>query len=144
MRPLLESHRGLSPAALLGCDTLHVSYPATDQLSSAERAFMINATEFDILAGVWGDLDEPLHSGPASALVPILLPLVDRGWIEVCRFIRWTAPDGSLGLQPGLPIPKQDVPAALADVENWEYPQSGEWLGCLTLTLTEAGREIPR
>ncbi|MER8041352.1 hypothetical protein [Streptomyces sp. NPDC094032] len=119
-------------------------YPATDQLSSAERAFMINATEIDILAGVWGDLDEPLVSGPASALVPILLPLVGRGWIEVRRLVPWTAPDGSLGLQPGLPIPKQDLPAVLADVENWEYPQSGEWLGCLTLTLTEAGRGIHR
>ncbi|MEU6976857.1 hypothetical protein [Streptomyces sp. NPDC046371] len=121
-----------------------MSYPATDRLSSAERAFMINATEIDILPGVWGDLDEPLVSGPASALVSILLPLVDRGWIEVCRVVPWTAPDGSLGQQPGLPIPKQDLPAVLANAESWEYPQSGEWLGCLTLTLTEAGQSIPR
>ncbi|MGW5003502.1 hypothetical protein ACWEP8_38280 [Streptomyces hydrogenans] len=119
-------------------------YPATDQLSSAERAFLINAGEIDILAGVWGDLDEPLHSGPASALVPILLPLIDRGWIAVCRLVPWTAPDGRLGTQPGLPIPRQDVPAVLADDENWEYPKSGDWLGCLTLSLTEAGRKIHR
>lgn len=121
-----------------------MSYPATDQLSSAERAFMINATEIDILPGVWGDLDEPLHSGPASALVPILLPLVDRGWIEVCRVVPWTAPDGSPGEQPGPPIPRQDLPTVLADAENWEYPQSDTWLGCLTLTLTEAGQSISR
>ncbi|MFD5323561.1 hypothetical protein [Streptomyces sp. NPDC127092] len=119
-------------------------YPATDQLSSAERAFMINATEIDILPGVWGDLDEPLVSGPAAALVPILLPLVDRGWIEVCRLVPWTAPDGALGAQPGPPIAKQDLPAVLANAENWEYPRSGTWLGCLTLTLTAAGRRIPR
>lgn len=38
----------------------------------------------------------------------------------------------------------QDLPAVLADAENWKYPQSGTWLGCLTLTLTEAGQRIPR
>ncbi|WP_225637167.1 hypothetical protein [Streptomyces solaniscabiei] len=119
-------------------------YPATDELSSAERAFLINATEIGILPGVWGDLDEPLVSGPASALVPILLRLVDRGWVEVCRLVSWTAPDGTLGEQPGLPIPSQDLPAVLADAENWEYPRSGTWLGCLTLTLTEAGQGIDR
>lgn len=67
---------GGSWGILLGCDTLHVTCPAPDQLSSAERAFMINASEVDILPGVWGDLDEPLVSGPAAALVPILLSLV--------------------------------------------------------------------
>lgn len=134
----------MHPCYALSCDTLHVIYPATDQLSSAERAFMINATEIDILPGVWGDLDEPLVSGPASALVPILLALVDRGWIKVCRVVPWTAPDGTPGEQPGLPIAKQDLSAVLADVENWEYPQSSTWLGCLTLTLTEAGQSIPR
>ncbi|MEU9519705.1 hypothetical protein [Streptomyces sp. NPDC048224] len=72
-------------------------HPAPDQLSSAERVFMINATEIDILPGVRGDLDEPLASGPALALVPIVLRLVDKGWIEVCRLVPWTAPDGSLG-----------------------------------------------
>ncbi|QIP88251.1 hypothetical protein GLX30_34310 [Streptomyces sp. Tu 2975] len=121
-----------------------MSYPATDELSSAERAFMINATEIDVLPGVWGDLDEPLASGHSSDLVPILLSLVDRGWIEVCRVIPWTAPDGATGFQPGPSLPKQVLPALLLDTENWEYPQSGEWLGCLTLTLTEAGQQIPR
>ncbi|MGW6138774.1 hypothetical protein ACWFRM_17535 [Streptomyces sp. NPDC055144] len=119
-----------------------MSYPATDELSSAERAFMINATEIDILPGVWGDMDEPLVSGPASDLVPILLSLVDRGWIEVSRVIPWTAPDGAAGFQSGPPIPKRALPALLSDAENWEYPQSAEWLGCLTVTLTEAGQQI--
>ncbi len=105
---------------------------------------MANAAEIDILPGVRGDLDEPLVSGPFSALGPILLPLVDRGWIEVYRLVPWTAPDGTCGEQPGPPIPKQDLPAVLADAENWEYPRSGTWLGCLTLTLTEAGRRVSR
>lgn len=114
-----ESHRAHPDAVLLSCDTLHVIYPAPDQLSSAERAFMINATEIDILPGVWGDLDEPLVSGSASALVPILLALVDRGWIEVCRVVPWTAPDGTPGEQPGLPIAKQDLPL------SWRTSRTG-------------------
>ncbi|WP_328399377.1 hypothetical protein OHS70_21215 [Streptomyces sp. NBC_00390] len=121
-----------------------MSYPATDELSSPERAFMINATEIDILPGVWADLDEPLASGRAADLVPILLSLVDRGWIEVSRVIPWTAPDEAAGFQPGPTIPKRALPTLLSDAENWEYLQSGEWLGCLTLTLTEAGQQIPR
>lgn len=140
-----EGHAFLSwSRSTLACETPWVNYPATDELSSEEHAFMINATEIDILPGVRGDLDEPLRSGPASDLTPILMPLVDRGWIEVCWVIPWTAPDGGAGSQPGHPIPKQDLPALLADAENWEYPQSGEWLGCLTLVLTEAGRGILR
>jgi hypothetical protein len=119
-------------------------HPATDELSPAERAFMINASEIDILPGVRGDLDEPLASGGHSDLAAILLPLVDRGWVEVCRLVPWTAPDGTHGLQPGLSVPRQDLPALLADADNWEYPDDGEWLGRLTLVLTEAGRRIPR
>lgn len=49
---------GLSLAVRLSCDTLHVIYPATDQLSSAERAFMINAIEIPpitfFVAPQWG------------------------------------------------------------------------------------------
>ncbi|MFI9359390.1 hypothetical protein [Streptomyces lydicus] len=121
-----------------------MSYPATNELSSAERAFMINASEIDILPGVWGDLDEPLASGPASDLLPILLTLLDKGWIQVSRVIPWTAPDGAAGFQPGPPLPRQDLAALLSAAANWEYPESDEWFGCLTLTLTEAGREISR
>ncbi|MFH8681053.1 hypothetical protein [Streptomyces lydicus] len=121
-----------------------MSYPATDELSSAERAFMINSSEIDILPGVRGDLDEPLASGPASALIPILRTLIDKGWIQVSRVIPWTAPDGAAGFQPGPPLPQRDLAALLSEATNWEYPESGEWFGCLTLTLTEAGRKIPR
>ncbi|MFC9458435.1 hypothetical protein ACFWN5_19450 [Streptomyces sp. NPDC058430] len=121
-----------------------MSYPATDELSSAECAFMINATEIDILPGVRGDLDEPLASANPTELAAILLPLIDRGWIEVCRLIAWTAPDGGPGLQPGPSIPRYDLPALLADTDNWEYPDDGEWLGRLTLVLTETGQLIPR
>ncbi|MFE1853449.1 hypothetical protein ACFYYI_36230 [Streptomyces sp. NPDC002387] len=119
-------------------------YPATDELSSAERAFMINASEIDILPGVRGDLDESLVSGGPSGLTAILLPLVDKGLIEVCRLVPWTAPDGAQGLQPGPSVPRQELPALLTDAENWEYPGDGEWLGRLTLVLTESGRRIPR
>ncbi|MEU9126448.1 hypothetical protein AB0C96_42815 [Streptomyces sp. NPDC048506] len=121
-----------------------MSYPATDELSSAERAFMISASEIDILPGVRGDLDEPLASGPASDLATILLTLVDRGWIEVCRVIPWTAPDGTAGYQPGPPLPHHDLPTVLAAPEEWDYPGDFEWLGSLTLTLTETGQSIPR
>ncbi|MFD4348353.1 hypothetical protein ACFWQ6_26380 [Streptomyces coelicoflavus] len=44
----------------------------------------------------------------------------------------------------GPPVPEQDLAAVLTDAEKWEYPRSGTWLGCLTLTLTEAGRKIVR
>ncbi|MGW1085977.1 hypothetical protein ACWD4L_06345 [Streptomyces sp. NPDC002596] len=114
-----------------------------DRLSDAERAFMINAFEIDILPGVRGDLDEPLVSAPAGELAAVLLPLVDRGWIEVCRVIPWTAPDGRHGFQPGTPMAREELPRLLADADNWEYPDSGEWIGCLTLALTEEGRQIP-
>ncbi|MEU5380940.1 hypothetical protein ABZ359_36440 [Streptomyces sp. NPDC005968] len=104
---------------------------------------MINASEIDILPGVRGDLDESLVSGGPSGLTAILLPLVDKGWIEVCRLVPWTAPDGAQGLQPGPSVPRQELPALLTDAENWEYPGDGEWLGRLTLVLTESGRRVP-
>ncbi|MFD4947134.1 hypothetical protein ACFWNT_32600 [Streptomyces sp. NPDC058409] len=114
-----------------------------DGLSSSESAFMLNVFEIDILPGVRGDLDEPLVSASAAELAPILLSLVDRSWIEVCRVIPWTAPDGSCGFQPGKPITREDLPTLLADADNWDYPDSGDWIGCLTLTLTEIGRQVP-
>lgn len=105
---------------------------------------MINATEIDILPGVRGDLDEPLTSGGPSELAAILLPLVDKGWVEVCRLVPWIAPDGGRGFQPGPPFSRRDLPALLADADNWEYPDDGDWLGRVTLVLTEEGRQIPR
>lgn len=105
---------------------------------------MINATEIDILPGVRRDLEEALTSAEPSELTAILLPLIDRGWIEVSRLVPWTAPDDKPGLQPGPSIPRHDLPALLADADHWEYPDDGEWLGRLTLVLTEAGQLIPR
>lgn len=105
---------------------------------------MINATEIDILPGVRGDLEEPLASAGPTELAEILLPLIDRGWIEVSRLVPWTAPGGELGFQPGPSLPRDEVPALLADTGQWEYPDDGEWLGRLTLVLTPVGRRIPR
>ncbi|NEB77637.1 hypothetical protein G3I40_20840 [Streptomyces sp. SID14478] len=108
------------------------------KLSDVEYAFVLNASEIDILPGVRGDLPEPLASGPATDLAPILLSLVDRGTVEVRRYIPWTAPDGAAGCQPGPPIPRADLPAVLAGAEEWEYPDDFEWLGRLTLVRTES------
>ncbi|MGW2082060.1 hypothetical protein ACWCOW_34960 [Streptomyces sp. NPDC001939] len=125
---------------------------APTELNPADRAFMLNAFESDILAGVWGDLPEPLASGPASDLVPIVLALVDRGWIEVCRYEHydfhggrvgpWTLPAGP-GNRPGEAIPREELPSALSVREEWEYPDNGEWTGRLTLVRTADGEEIP-
>lgn len=104
---------------------------------------MLNAFEIDILPGVRGDLEEPYEDAPGAELADVLLPLVDGRWIDVCRVTPWTAPDGSSGFQPGRPIARDELPALLADDDNWEYPDDGEWIGCRTLILTDKGREIP-
>ncbi|WP_037946547.1 hypothetical protein [Streptomyces thermolilacinus] len=119
-------------------------YPATEDMTSEERAFMINATEIDVLPGVRGDLPEPLASASGAELAAVLLPLVDKGWIEVCPVVPWTAPDGSEGYQPGPAFPREDLPALLADDGRWEYAEDRDFTGGLTLTLTEAGERIPR
>ncbi|MFB7999676.1 hypothetical protein ACFC4G_43650 [Streptomyces sp. NPDC056002] len=111
------------------------------ELSDVEYAFVLNASEIDILPGVRGDLEEPMASGPAADLATVLLALVDRGVAEVCRYIPWTAPDGAVGYQPGPPIPREDLPGVLAVTEEWEYPDDFEWLGKLTLVLTESYRQ---
>ncbi|RWZ69017.1 hypothetical protein EQK42_32735, partial [Streptomyces albidoflavus] len=54
-----------------------------DALTKPEEAFMVNSYEIDILAGVWGDLDEADQSRPVNELAGVLLALIDRGWIEV-------------------------------------------------------------
>ncbi|GAA4666343.1 hypothetical protein [Streptomyces youssoufiensis] len=110
------------------------------ELSAVEYAFVLNASEIDILPGVRGDLDEPLASGPAADLAPVLLSLVDRGVVEVCRVIPWTAPDGTDGYQPGPPIPREELPLVLAEAAEWEYPDDVEWLGRLTLVPGERHR----
>ncbi|WP_406349153.1 hypothetical protein OHA44_36330 [Streptomyces sp. NBC_00144] len=107
------------------------------EISDIEYAFVLNATEMDILPGVRGDLEEPLASGPAEDLVPFLLALVDRGVVEVCRYISWAPPEGGSGVQPGPPIPHDDLPDVLAAAEEWTYPENFEWLGRLTLVRTD-------
>ncbi|WP_405638016.1 hypothetical protein OHB53_46225 [Streptomyces sp. NBC_00056] len=109
--------------------------------SDVEYAFVLNASEIDILAGVRGDLEEPLASGPAADLTPILLRLVDRGVVDVCRYILWVAPNGATGVQPGPPISREDLPGVLACAEEWDYPDDFEWLGRLTLVLNQRYRQ---
>ncbi|WP_406100963.1 hypothetical protein OG698_01720 [Streptomyces sp. NBC_01003] len=110
------------------------------ELSDVEYAFVLDASEIDILPGVRGDLEEPLASAPAADLAPMLLALVDRGMVEVCRYIPWTTPDGATGYQPGPAIPREDLADVLAAAEEWDYPDDFEWLGRLTLTPTESYR----
>ncbi|MGW2478069.1 hypothetical protein [Streptomyces sp. NPDC001665] len=97
----------------------------------------------DILAGVWGDLDDADQSRPGKELAGILLTLVDRGWIEVRRVAPWTSPSGEKSFQFGELVPRDQLPAALEDPANWEYPR-GDWIGAVTLVETEAGKKITR
>ncbi|MFD4862496.1 hypothetical protein [Streptomyces atratus] len=112
-------------------------------LTKSEEAFMVNSYEIDILAGVWGDLDDADQSRPVKELTGILLTLIDRGWIEVRRVAPWTSPSGKEGFQPGELVPRNQLPAVLEDASNWEYPD-GSWIGAVTLVETEAGKKITR
>ncbi|KAB7835490.1 hypothetical protein [Streptomyces mobaraensis] len=111
-------------------------------LTKSEEAFMVNSYEIDILAGVWGDLDEADQSRPVKELAGILLPLIDRGWIEVRRVAPWKSPSGQRGYQHGELVPREQLPAVLEDAANWEYPDDADWVGAVTLVETEAGRKI--
>ncbi|WP_327130237.1 hypothetical protein OG311_01520 [Streptomyces sp. NBC_01343] len=113
-------------------------------LTKSEEAFMVNSCEIDILAGVWGDLDDADRSRPVNELAGILLTLIDRGWIEVRRVAPWTSPSGEKGFQPGELVPRDQRPGVLEDAANWEYPDDGDWIGAVTLVETEAGRKITR
>ncbi|MGA5008255.1 hypothetical protein ACPCDX_25095 [Streptomyces koyangensis] len=115
-----------------------------DALTKSEEAFMVNSYEIDILAGVWGDLDEADQSRPVNELAGVLLALIDRGWIEVRRLAPWTSPSGENGVQSGELVPRDQLPAILEDAANWKYPEDGNWIGALTLVETEAGKKITR
>ncbi|GLY87731.1 hypothetical protein [Actinoallomurus iriomotensis] len=116
-----------------------------DTLPQAEKAFMINGSEHDILPGVWGDLPASTRAAPLSEVAAILLSLVDRGWLEVRRVEPWTAPDGRVGSGPGDLVPREQLPVVLADPREWEYPADpSRWAGALTLVETDAGRRISR
>ncbi|RST03169.1 hypothetical protein EF910_21580 [Streptomyces sp. WAC07149] len=116
-----------------------------ESLTESQRAFMINAFEIDILPGVWGDLAEEDKERPAAELAPILLDLVDRGWVEVRRVVPWVTPDGNPGFQPGGAVPREALPEVLADPAEWEYPEGAmDWIGTLTLTETPEGWRVNR
>ena len=110
----------------------------TSGLSAVERAVMIDATEHDILAGVWGDLPKSTEGASPDFLAVVVLGLVDRGWIDVCRIVPWTDPNGRPGLRASEPIARDELPEALADPAYWDYPDGG-WLGALTLVATSEG-----
>ncbi|MEU6237459.1 hypothetical protein [Kitasatospora sp. NPDC047058] len=113
-------------------------------LSGIEKAFMINAFEIDILPGFWSDLDDEDRDRPHDEIAGILLGLVDRGWVEVRRIAPWISPTGQKGYQPGELVPRDRLAAVLADETGWDYPESGDWTGALTLVETETGRKISR
>jgi hypothetical protein len=115
-----------------------------DVLSHVEHCSFINAMEMDILPGVLGDLEPAEQELPFGELAIILLSLIDRGWIEVRRYVRWISPDGLEGLAPGDVVPRSELPEVLADPASWEYPDDPSWLGALTLVRTEAGLVISR
>jgi hypothetical protein len=120
-----------------------VSKAEWDALSPVEKAFMINGTEIDILPGVWGDIPEAIQDAPLSEMTAVLLSLVDRGWLEARRLAPWVAPDGQVGAGPGDLVPREQLPAILADPREWEYPADpSSWIGALTLVETEAGRQV--
>ncbi|MFK0017108.1 hypothetical protein [Streptomyces sp. NPDC091027] len=112
-------------------------------LTKSEKAFMVNSYEIDILAGVWGDLDDADQPRPVKELAQILLTLIDRGWIEVRRVAPWTSPSGEEGFQPGELVPRDQLPAILQDPSSWDYPDDS-WIGSVTLVETEAGKKITR
>ncbi|MGW2272586.1 hypothetical protein [Streptomyces yangpuensis] len=112
-------------------------------LTKSEKAFMVNSYEIDILAGVWGDLDDADQPRPVKELAQILFTLIDRGWIEVRRVAPWTSPSGEEGFQPGELVPRDQLPAILQDASSWEYPDDS-WIGAVTLVETEAGKKITR
>ncbi|WP_328723292.1 hypothetical protein OHT52_29865 [Streptomyces sp. NBC_00247] len=114
------------------------------ELTKSEGAFMVNACEIDILAGVWGDLDDADRSRPVEELAGILLALVDRGWIEVRRVAPWATSSGGKGFQPGELVPRDQLRAVLENPANWEYPDDFSWIGAVTLVETEAGKKIIR
>jgi hypothetical protein len=125
-----------------GRDTRTVSHDPWEDLSHIEQCFLVNAFEFDILFGAVAALTDDEQDLPLSELAAILLGLIDRGWIEMCRYV----PDRELAirdaLKPGDVIPRHDVPALLADPQTWEPHKSFE--GAPALILTEAGYQVWR
>jgi hypothetical protein len=118
-----------------------VSRAIWESLTHVEQCFFVNAWEGDILSGMQSDLVGDERELPISALVEVLLDMVDRGWIEVCRYVPWTAPDGREGIAPGDAVARDLLPDLLHDPASWEYAHPS-WIGALTLVETEAGYAI--
>jgi hypothetical protein len=57
----------------------------------------------------------------------------------VCRVIPWTPLSDGTGFQPDPPLARAELLKALADADNWEYSENGDWIGCVTLTRTPEG-----
>jgi hypothetical protein len=124
------------------CDHHDVTKPKKPALSRIERDFMICGIEaWGILAYAGDDKDE---DGNPVDLAATVLSLVDRGWVTVHRIEPWTAPDGTMGATYSDPLPREEVPAVLADPATWDDPRDASWIGAITLAATEAGRDVLR
>ncbi len=106
-------------------------------LTHVEKCLLVNAFEYDLLAGVFGDLTPAEQELQLAELAEILQALIDRGWIEVRRYEPWIAEDGSEGLAASGVVAKDEVPRVLADPESWRYPDDPSWIGAVTLVETE-------
>lgn len=96
----------------------------------------------------WGILayatsEEDQHGNPLD-LPGIVLDLVDRGWVQVHRLEPWTGPDSQDGMTYGPPIPRSELPTVLGDPATWADPEDPRWTGAVTLSFTEAWRELNR
>lgn len=109
-----------------------------DELTPVEHDFMVCAME------AWGILPYACEARDDSGAwisyevqVAVVLSLVDRGWVDVCRIEPWTDADGRSGATYGPPIDRAALPALLADPDTWDDPKES-WIGELTLQETEA------
>lgn len=101
---------------------------------------MICASEvWGILPYAEADLDE--DDDPAG-LPGALLGLVDRGWVQVHRLEAGASPAGQRATAYGPPIPRSELPAVLRDPATWDDPADGNWIGAVTLSATDAWRDI--
>ncbi|MET7891810.1 hypothetical protein [Streptomyces mirabilis] len=111
-------------------------------LTRVEHDLMISATEASgILVYATNSKDEVGH---AVDLPQIVLGLVDRGWVHIHRLERWTSPDGQAGATYGPPIPRAEIPAVLKDPAVWDDPDDPDWIGAVTLSVTETWRALNR
>ncbi|MFG1807836.1 hypothetical protein [Streptomyces sp. NPDC049040] len=115
-----------------------------ETVTPVEHALLICAQEASgILAYVEADIDDGEDYEPVD-LVSGVLSLVDRGWVHVHRIEPWTAPDGRRGADYGPPIPRAEIPSVLEDPATWDEPHDSSWLGAITLSFTDAWRELHR